>query len=110
MLFRSRDPAKHAGKLYVFTGVTTTYGDFASVIGEVLGKSITYVAATLEQAEATMKARNMPDWLVAHLIAIARAGAKGAFSRENTQPIREIVGRAPITTRQFAQDHKSAFS
>lgn len=105
-----RDPGKHAGKLYVFTGVTTTYGDFASVIGEVLGKPITYVAVTLEQAEAAMKARNMPDWLVAHLVAIARAGAKGAFSKENTQPIREIVGRAPITTQQFARDHKGAFS
>jgi len=105
-----RDPGKHAGKLYVFTGATTTYGDFANVLGEVLGKPITYVPATLEQAEAAMKARDMPEWLVAHLVAIARAGGKGAFSKENTQPIREIVGRAPITTRQFAQDFKGAFS
>ena len=105
-----RDPGKHAGKLYSFTGVSTTFGDFANVIGEVLGKPITYVPITLEQAEAGMKSRNMPDWLVAHLVAIARAGGQGAFSKENTQPIRDIVGRAPITTRQFAQDHKGAFS
>jgi hypothetical protein len=57
-----------------------------------------------------MKSRNMPDWLVAHLVSIARAGGKGAFSHENTQPIRDIVGRAPITTKQFAQDFKGAFS
>jgi NAD(P)H dehydrogenase (quinone) len=105
-----RDPAKHAGKIYSFTGVSTTYGDFAKVIGDVLGKPITYVELSLEQAEQGMKARGMPDWLVAHLIAIARAGANGAFSTENTQPIRDIVGRAPITTRQFVQDHKAAFS
>jgi len=105
-----REPAKHNGKLYTFSGVSTTFGEFANVIGEVLGKPITYVAITLEQAEAGMKARNMPDWLVAHLIAIARAGHKGAFSKENTGPIRDIVGRAPITTRQFAQDFKGAFS
>ena len=104
-----RDPGKHAGKLYTFTGVSTTFGDFANVIGEVLGKPITYVAVTLEQAEAAMKARNLPDWLVAHLVSIARAGGKGAFSKENTQPIRDIVERAPITTRQFAQDYKGAF-
>jgi uncharacterized protein YbjT (DUF2867 family) len=104
-----RDPGKHAGKLYSFTGVTTTFGEFANVIGEVLGKPITYVPITLEQAEAGMKSRNMPDWLVAHLIAIARAGHKGAFSKENTGPIRDIVGRAPITTRQFVQDHKGVF-
>ena len=94
----------------VFSGVSTTFSEFAKVIGDVIGKPITYVEVTLEQAEAAMKSRNMPDWLVAHLVAIARAGGKGAFSKENTQPIRDIVGRAPITTRQFAQDFKAAFS
>lgn len=104
-----RDPAKHSGKMYVFSGVSTTFGEFANVIGEALGKPITYIAVTLEQAEAALKARNMPDWLVTHLIAIARAGGKGAFSKENTQPIRDIVGREPITTKQFVQDFKAAF-
>jgi NAD(P)H dehydrogenase (quinone) len=104
-----RDPAKHAGKMYVFSGVSTTFGEFAKVIGEAIGKPLTYVEVTLEQAEAVMKSRNMPDWLVAHLVSIARAGGKGAFSKENTQPIRDIVGREPITTRQFVQDYKGAF-
>jgi NAD(P)H dehydrogenase (quinone) len=105
-----RDPAKHGGKIYSFTGASTTYGQFANVIAEVLGKPITYNAITLEQAEQGMKARGLPDWMVTHLLAIARAGGNGAFSKENTQPIRDIVGRAPITTRQFAQDYKDAFS
>jgi uncharacterized protein YbjT (DUF2867 family) len=105
-----RDPAKHAGKIYSFTGAGTTYGEFANVIGDVLGKPIAYTALTLEQAEQGMKARGMPDWLVGHLLAISRAGAAGAFSKENTQPIRDIVGREPITTRQFVQDYKSAFA
>src|SRR5688500_9844172 len=104
-----RDPAKHAGKVYSFTGAATTYGDFANVIAEVLGKPIAYTALTLEQAEQGMKARGMPAWLVAHARAMARAGAGGAFSKETTQPVRDIVGRAPISTRQFAQDYKSAF-
>ena len=103
-----RDPRKHAGKLYSFTGAATTYGELANVIGEVLGKPIAYTALTLEQAEQGMKARGMPDWLVAHLLAMARAGAGGAFSKENTQPIRDIVGRAPITIRQFVQDYRAA--
>jgi uncharacterized protein YbjT (DUF2867 family) len=104
-----RDPGKHAGKIYSFTGAATTYGDFANVIAEALGKPIAYTALTLEQAEQGMKARGMPDWLVAHLLAISRAGAAGAFSKENMQPIRDIVGREPITTRQFVQDYRSAF-
>jgi NAD(P)H dehydrogenase (quinone) len=105
-----RDPGKHAGKIYSFTGASTTYGDFSNEIAEVLGKPITYQPITLEQAEQGMKARGLPDWMVTHLVAIARAGANGAFSKENSQPIRDIVGRAPITTRQFAQDYKGAFS
>ena len=43
-----------------------------------------------------MKARNMPDWLVAHLVSIARAGGKGAFSKENTQ-FAALCVRAPST-------------
>jgi NAD(P)H dehydrogenase (quinone) len=104
------DPAPHAGKTYEFTGLRTNYGEFADVFSEVLGKKITYIAATLEQAEQAMKGRNMPEWLVNHMIAIARAGGKGAFSTENTQPIRDIVGRAPLTTRQFVEAYKGAFS
>jgi uncharacterized protein YbjT (DUF2867 family) len=104
-----RDPSKHSGKVHSFTGATTTYGEFANVIAEVLGQPIAYTALTLEQAEQGMKARGMPDWLVAHLIAMARAGAGGAFSKENTQPIRDIVGRAPITLRQFVQHYRSVF-
>ena len=105
-----RDPGKHAGQTYEFTGVRTTYEDFARVFSEVLGKPVTYVGTSPEQAEQGMKARGMPDWLVAHMLAVARAGTNGAFSDENTQPIRNIVGRPPLTTREFAEAHKGAFS
>jgi uncharacterized protein YbjT (DUF2867 family) len=105
-----REPDRHAGKTYEFTGVTTNLGEFAQVFSDVLGKPVTYVAASLEQAEQGMRARGMPDWLVAHMVAMARAGANGAFSNENTQPIREIVGRPPLTTREFVEAYKVAFS
>jgi hypothetical protein len=51
----------------------------------------------------------MPDWLVAHLVAVARAAASGAFSEEMTQPILDIVGRAPLTTKQFVETFKGMF-
>ena len=104
------DPAPHAGKTYEFTGAQTSYGEFAGVFSQVLGKPITYIEATLQQTEQALKARGMPDWLVAHLLSIARTTAKGGFSTENTEPIRTIVKRAPITTRQFVEDHKGLFS
>jgi hypothetical protein len=83
---------------------------FAEVFSQVLGRPIAYVGITPEQAEQGMKARSMPDWLVAHLVAGAKFGAAGAFSTENTKLIEDLVGRAPITTKQFVEDFKAAFS
>ena len=56
-----------------------------------------------------MKARGMPDWLITHQLTAAHIAAEGALSTENTVPIRDIVNRAPITTKQFVEDHKGAF-
>jgi hypothetical protein len=104
------DPAPHAGMTYEFTGKTTNYSEFAGVFSEVLGKRINYVQATLEQTEQALKARGMPDWLVAHLLTIAQITERGGFSTENTEPIRAIVKREPISTRQFVEDFTSVFS
>ena len=90
--------------------LTTNYGEFAEVLSDVLGTQDHLYRATLDQAEAAMRGRQMPDWLVTHMLSVARIGANGGFDNENTQPIRDIVGRAPITTRQFAQDYKGALS
>jgi uncharacterized protein YbjT (DUF2867 family) len=103
------DPAPHAGKTYEFTGKLTTYGAFAEVFSQVLGRPITYVGITPEQAEQGMKSRGMPDWLVAHLVTIAKVGAAGGFSTENTKLIEDLIGRAPITTKQFVEDFKALF-
>ena len=72
-----REPDKHDGKIYSFTRRQHDVRRLRQGDREAIGKPITYVAITLEQAEAGMKSRNMPDWLVAHLVAIARAGATG---------------------------------
>ena len=102
-------PAAHAGKTYEFTGALTNYGEFAEMFSQVLGRKISYVGVSVEQNEQAMKARGMPDWLIAHLVGIARVGRAGGFSTENTQPIHDIVKRAPLTTRQFVEDYKGAF-
>ena len=105
-----RDPDAHAGQDYSFTGTQSNFPAFAAVFSEVLGKPISYIAASLEQAEQALKARGLPDWLVAHQLAIARIAANGGFSEEATKPIRDIVGRAPLTMRQFVEDHKAMFT
>jgi uncharacterized protein YbjT (DUF2867 family) len=104
------EPAPHAGKTYELTGKLTTWGAFAKVFSQALGRPIAYVGITPEQAEQGMKSRGMSDWLVAHNVALAKVGAAGGFSTENIKPIEDLVGRAPITTKQFVEDFKAAFS
>ena len=104
------DPVPHLGKIYDFTGAVSNFAEFADVFSEVLGRKISYVAVTAEQAEQAMKARGMPDWLITHQLTAAQIAAKGGISTERTEPIRNIVHRAPITTKQFVEDHKQVFS
>lgn len=104
------DPKPHVSKSYEFTGKQTNLAKFAEAFSQELGKTVIYIEASLEQAGQALKARGLPDWLVAHQLAMARAGAKGAFTPEKTEPIKDIVGRDPITTRQFVRDHKQAFA
>jgi uncharacterized protein YbjT (DUF2867 family) len=105
-----RDPARHAGKTYEYTGSLSSFGDFAKTFSGVLGRPINYVQASLDQAQQTLKARGVPDWLITHQLAIARVAADGGFSGENTRPIVDFLGRPPLTIKQFIEDHKAAFS
>jgi NAD(P)H dehydrogenase (quinone) len=104
------DPAPHAGKTYEFTGKRVTNGEFAETFSQVLGRPIAYVQVTVEQNEAAMKARNMPDWLVTHLVAVAKIGNAGGFSTENTKLIEDLAKRPPLTTRQFIEAYRVAFA
>jgi uncharacterized protein YbjT (DUF2867 family) len=105
-----RDAAKYAGQTIEYTGRQSNYSDFAKVFSEVLGRTITYIAAPYEAAEKAMKTRGLPDWLISHQLVIAKLAAKRGFSAENTKPIKDILGREPITTKQFVQDYKAAFN
>jgi len=78
-------------RTYEFTGKLTTYGAFAEVFSQVLGRPIASVGITPEQAEQGMKARGTPDWLMAHLVSSAKLGAAGAFSTENIKLIEDLV-------------------
>jgi uncharacterized protein YbjT (DUF2867 family) len=103
------DPAPHAGKTYEFTGKLVTFQQIAEAFSQVLGKTVSYVPVTLEQNEQAVRSRGLPDWLVTHLLLVAKATATGGFSKENVKPIVDIVHREPITIKKFVEDFKGAF-
>jgi NAD(P)H dehydrogenase (quinone) len=104
------DPAPHVGEVYEFTGERSNFGELADVFSQVLGRKIAYVPVTFEQAEQVMNGRGMPDWLITHQRTAGQIAAKGGLAGENTEPIRNIVGRGPLTAKQFVEDHKGLFS
>jgi NAD(P)H dehydrogenase (quinone) len=104
------DPAPHAGKIYEFTGARSSFGEFADVFSQVLGRNIAYIPITFEQAEPVMKSRGLPDWLISHQRTAGQIAANGGLGSEITEPIRSIAGRAPLTTKQFVDDHKGLFT
>ena len=104
------NPAPHAGKTYEFTGKAVTFPELAQAFSEVLGKPVNYIPVTLEQNEQAVKSRGLPDWLVTHMGLVAKGSADGGFAKENTQVIRNIVGRDPIGIKKFVEDFKSLFS
>jgi NAD(P)H dehydrogenase (quinone) len=103
------DPAPHVGKIYEFTGARSNFGQFADVFSQALGRKITYIGVTFDQAEQAMKTRGLPDWLISHQRTAGQIAANGGLATEVTEPIRNIVGRAPLTTKQFVEDHKGLF-
>jgi NAD(P)H dehydrogenase (quinone) len=103
------DPAPHAGKTYEFTGKLVTFPQVAEAFSQVLGKPVRYVPVTLEQNEQAVRSRGLPDWLVTHLLLVAKATADGGFAKANIKPITDIVGREPITIKKFVEDFKGAF-
>jgi len=103
------EPSVYVGKEIAFTGALSNFAGFAAAFSEAIGKPVTYVAASPEQAKRALTERGLPEWLIAHQLVVARIGADGAFSEALTQPIRDIVGRAPLTVGQFVEDHKDMF-
>ena len=95
-----REPAKHNGKMYVFSGVSTTFGEFAKVIGDTIGKPITYVEVTLEQAEAG-------DEVAQHA---GLAGGASGLDRAGRRQGRVLQGEHPADPRHRRPraDHDAA--
>lgn len=100
----------HEGKSYSLTGgEALSAGEMVAALSEVLGKPIEYVATTEEVARNGMLDAGMPPVVVDALLqwtAHARAG-------ESEQPlptVQQILGRPPISWREWVLENAAAFS
>ena len=79
-----------AGEVYEFTGARSNFSEFADVFSQVLGRKITYVPITFEQAEPVMKSRGLPDWLISHQRTAGQIAANGRASPARSRSLFSI--------------------
>lgn len=88
-----RDPGPHAGATYTLTGPEAlSLAEVAAQVGELEGRSVRYVAETLDEAYGSRAAYGAPDWQVEAWVSTYTAIASGELA-EVTDDVRRLSGR-----------------
>ena len=99
----------YAGDAYFMTGAVVTIGDALNEISKAVGKDIEYVNVTLEQMEQAMLEKNMPEWLVAHAVALTAFCTEGGMAGV-TDWVEKLTGHPPRTLSDWVSTSKASFS
>ena len=105
----SKSKQQPENKKYDITGhAAISYGQGAEILSNVLGRRISYVNVTEEDARKAMKEIGMEDWFVDALIELYRV-IKSGYASQTTAEVEQIIRRKPILFEQFARDYASSF-
>ena len=100
----------HLGKSYDLTGPESlSFQDVAAILSDVAGQPVTYTAITPAEAEAAYLELGMPEWIAKVLAEIQALFATGAYA-DVLPDTERLLGRRPTSFRQFAEDHRSAWT
>ena len=106
----SKSKQQHENKKYDITGhEAISYGQAAEILSNVLGRRISYVNVTEEDARKAMKKMGMEDWLIDALVELYSVIRSG-YASQSTTVVEQITGRKPISFEQFARDYASFFN
>jgi uncharacterized protein YbjT (DUF2867 family) len=104
-----QNPHAHAGKAYTLTGgVDFTGVEAASAISVALGKTVTHVTVTPQQAVEAMKQWHMPPFLIELMDSLNRIVGAG-YASGVSPDVEAILGRKPRTFAAFVNEAKSAW-
>lgn len=96
----------HQETVYTLTGPEArSYREATELVSEALGRSITYVPETMDEAWRRRREAGQPVWLAAAQLAIAGYQREGGPTERVTDTVREILGREARTLREFVEDH-----
>lgn len=102
-------PQRHAGKVYPLFGATEmSHGQIAEVLGQALGRTITYDDESLEDFATRLSLISLPEHFIQHICAVYQDYQAGAFAGNN-DIVSSITGHEPSTIEDFVRAHRSAF-
>jgi uncharacterized protein YbjT (DUF2867 family) len=98
----------YENKAYDITGPDAlSYGQAADILSSEVGKKISYVSITEDDARKGMKQIGMGDWFIDIMMELFRI-IKAGYGSETTTVVEDITGRKPIPFAQFAKDYAEA--
>jgi uncharacterized protein YbjT (DUF2867 family) len=101
--------SSHNGRAYTITGPEAiSYGDAAGILSEYIGRKVSYVNISEDDARKAIKDMGMSDWhtnILLELLQLSRDGYLSNISRA----VEEVTEKKPVTFAQFAKDYTSAF-
>ena len=100
----------HRNQSYDLTGSElVTFDDVAAVMTDVLGRPVRFVDQTPEAFREVLSQFLPPGWQLDGVCELFGEIAGGSLAHK-TDTVRDILGRDPISIRQFVTDHAAAFA
>jgi uncharacterized protein YbjT (DUF2867 family) len=99
---------QHENKAYDITGQESlSYEQVADILSNEVGKKISYIDITEDDARKEMKQIGMGEWFINIMIELFRI-IRAGYGSETTTAVGHIIGRKPISFAQFAKDYAEA--
>jgi uncharacterized protein YbjT (DUF2867 family) len=104
----NNDGGVHAGKSYTLTGPEAiSYGDTVEILSGYLGRKISYVNISEEDARQLLQNMGFNEWHSNVLLELLRITKEGYLS-DVYSSIEQITGNKPLSFHRFAKDYASS--
>jgi uncharacterized protein YbjT (DUF2867 family) len=100
---------RHNGKIYTITGPEAlSYSQMAEILSSVIGRKISYVNISEEEARRAMKDIGLSEWWIKAIIEVYEYYNKG-IQKQVSSAVEQVTGKKPISFSRFAKDYADAF-
>jgi uncharacterized protein YbjT (DUF2867 family) len=97
------------GQAYEVSGAESySLAEAAERLGRAIGREVTYVDETMEEAWASRRPSGEPDWVIEGWITTYVAIAKGELA-EPTSTVKDLTGHDPQPLEEFLEGHPESY-